>query len=86
MIVTPICHHSLVQKSIILSKKDAISLHVHCKNVGEWAHLSVDGQTTLDVREGDRVEIKASSRQFIMIRNSKRNYFQVLKEKFGWQI
>jgi NAD+ kinase len=85
MIVTPICHHSLIQKSIILSKHDTVSLIVHCKNAGEWAHMIIDGQKSLDVREGDRVEIKAAQQQFIMIRNSKRNYFQVLKEKFGWQ-
>ncbi|MFC1808909.1 NAD(+)/NADH kinase [Candidatus Omnitrophota bacterium] len=86
LIVTPICHHSLVQKSIVLSKNDLVTLGIYCKDENERAHLIIDGQKSIDVCEGDIVEVQASEKQFTMVRNSERNYFQVLKEKFGWQL
>ncbi|MBN1493352.1 MAG: NAD(+)/NADH kinase [Candidatus Omnitrophica bacterium] len=85
IIITPICHHSLIQKSIVLSKNDHVVLDIYCKKENERAHMIIDGQKSMEVREGDMVEVAASSFRFTMIRNSKRNYFQVIKQKFGWQ-
>lgn len=86
IIVTPICHHSLVQKSIVLAPQDVAVLTIESKDEGGGAKLIVDGQTSREIVQVDRIQVKGSDKSFRLIRNSKRRYFDVLKEKFGWII
>lgn len=84
IIVTPICHHSLIQKSIVLSNRDTVSLSMQYKNEEDGAHVIIDGQKFTEVYESDSVTVTDAGKRFMIVRNSSRNYFDVLKEKFGW--
>ena len=55
IVVTPICHHSLIQKSIVLSPVSEVELIVANQGEGAFARLIVDGKEIRSIEEGDHI-------------------------------
>jgi len=78
--LTPICPHSLTQRSVVLPGKFAIEM----KTPQERALLIIDGQDKHEVEQNESIKIKLAQKRVKLIHRDEFNYFDVLKEKLGW--
>jgi len=85
MVMTPICAHTLNNRSIVLSANDRITLEFCRDKGGEGAEglVSFDGDNAVKVAVGDTVEIRRSSRFTRMARLKKISFLEVLRYKMG---
>ena len=83
LILTPICPHSLTHRPVVLSADDPVSItYLGPTDVSE-AFLTIDGQRTVALEIGDRVEIRRSSDPLRMVAPAN-TVFEVLAHKLGW--
>lgn len=80
VLLTPICAHSLTQKPLVLS--DEFMLEFSVKEGS--AQIVIDGQEIIDFDAGARFLVKALKENSSLIYEKERDYFAVLREKFGW--
>lgn len=81
LLITPICSHDVVNRSIVTSHKRVISVEV-TKNARRNAFLSVDGGKALKMNMGDTAVIKRSNLQTKLIRLKPHSFFDVVNMKF----
>jgi NAD+ kinase len=80
--LTPICSHSLMTRTIVLSQNSNLSIQF--PEGQDKGKLTIDGQTTLQISENIKIDIKIPSKKvpFIMLDDS--DYYNKLKTKMGW--
>jgi NAD+ kinase len=59
-------------------------MEIHFIAGDDVAHLTLDGQTGLDLKSGDRIRIGKSGARVLLIRPPKKTYFEVLRNKLRW--
>lgn len=79
-IFTPICPHSLTQRSLVLPTHFDIELVIK-ENEGV---VIIDGQDFLPMGSKDKITLSMSDSFVKMIHRPERNFFQVIKEKLNW--
>lgn len=82
-IVTPICPHTLSNRSLVLP--DCFSIYLELEGYNPDTILTLDGQFGFDLEEGDYILIKKSSKRIKFITPPQKNYFNVLRTKLGWE-
>ena len=82
MIMTPICSHELNARSIVLEPKDQIQIEVF----GDGQVASFDGDTFVELEEGDRLVIRRSSVVTPMIRLREISFMQNLSNHMSGRI
>jgi NAD+ kinase len=82
IIVTPICPHALTQRPIVVPSNRVVS--VILKGGGGDFYLTLDGQAGLALQPGDRLEVRRSENRVILVRNSRLDYFGMLRQKLRW--
>lgn len=86
IVLTPICPVKLSMRPIVIPSDRQITIRVET----EWKVekkpivLTLDGQTTLNLRKDDIIRIRKSSRAISMIRMRAHNYYPVLQRKLRW--
>lgn len=79
-IFTPICPHSLTQRSLVLP----VDFEV-CVSVDDDDCMALlDGQDSFTLNSQDEVKIRMSEMGAKMIHHKDRNFFTVISEKLGW--
>ncbi|MFQ3598031.1 MAG: NAD(+)/NADH kinase [Chloroherpetonaceae bacterium] len=80
--ITPICPHMLTVRPIVISddKEFEITVETHDENFV----LNCDGTMLLTLSPKTRVRVYKSEKQVVLISNEKRNYYDVLRQKFFW--
>ena len=81
MILTPICAHDMVSRSIVASDKRTIQVEL-TRNARRNAFLSVDGGKALKLNMGDTVTIRKSPMETQLIRLKQRSFYDVVNAKF----
>jgi NAD+ kinase len=81
MILTPICAHDMVSRSIVASDKRTIQVEL-TRNARRNAFLSVDGGKALKLNMGDTVTIRKSQMETQLIRLKQRSFYDVVNMKF----
>ncbi|KIM10571.1 MAG: inorganic polyphosphate kinase [Sulfuricurvum sp. PC08-66] len=79
-ILTPICPHSLTQRSVVLPGHMQIEFKTH----DEQAVMAIDGQDMYEFNSEDVIKIKVSSKHAKLVHRVEHNYFDVLREKLKW--
>lgn len=84
VVVTPICPHSLSQRSLVLPDSSVLDL---CANSHDGGHMlfTVDGRDTVHIGPGDHIVVRKSPRSFSLLRLPGRSFYQALRQKLGWQ-
>lgn len=82
VIVTPICPHTLTQRPIVVPHDREINLQL--KSASAEMYLTLDGQTGVPMLPGDRVQIKQSKNQVLLVKNPKLDYFTILRTRLRW--
>ncbi len=80
--ITPICPHTLSNRSLIVSLDSAIEVNVVSKHVESY--LSADGQVRADLHAGDRVTIRRSRQTVRLVRLTGGSFFTTLRHKLHW--
>ncbi|GHS88005.1 NAD kinase [Campylobacterota bacterium] len=79
-IFTPICPHSLNQRSLVLPTHFEVELRIREKH----GVLIIDGQDYLHIGKDDRLFITMSDSLVKMIRSSGDNFFNAIRAKLSW--
>jgi len=78
--LTPICPHSLTQRSVVLPGEFSIEM----KTSDNKALIIVDGQDMHELPKDQSIHIQLAKHSARLIHREEFNYFDVLKEKLGW--
>ncbi len=82
IIVTPICPHDLLTKSIVLGKDRVVDV-----KVGQLSHksayLSADGGRSFRLTGGDTVELRCSRHRINLVKLTGRSFYDILNHKLG---
>jgi NAD+ kinase len=84
MLITPICPHSLSQRSLVLSDRDEIEISPERSDDGAML-FTADGRDTTRIEVGDRLLVKKSQRSFHLLRLEGTSFYEALRQKLGWQ-
>lgn len=84
-VLTPICPHSLNNRSIVVSDNDAITLRLeqYKKTQPDEVIVTIDGQETAPLMTGDEVRVTRSEKRTRLVRPDGTNFFTVLRRKLG---
>lgn len=80
MIISPICAHSMSARSFVLGPNATICIDAN-KLHDRRANLSVDGNTEMDIANGDTVIVKRSESCTLMVDLGLRNFYEFTFEK-----
>jgi NAD+ kinase len=80
-IITPVSAHSLTHRPLVVPDTSKIELLVRTGE--EEAYLSVDGQVSMPIYDGDRVQCHRSEHHVRLLRTSG-SFFDVLRAKLKW--
>ncbi len=85
IIITPICPHSLNNRSLVVSSEDEIVLEFGpVRNEQEdEAILVVDGMVQKSLHNGERICIRKAEEKTKLIKIGKTSFFEVFHEKLG---
>ena len=82
LLITPICPHMLTNRP--LAVPDTARVEIDVAIAGEAAHLTLDGQTGIQLEPDDRVAVTKSANRVALIRPPEKTYFEVLRNKLRW--
>ncbi len=82
--MTPICPHTLNQRSIILRPEDEIVIRIP-EDRGEDREMEacIDGVGLTTLRSGDRIRVTRSEKKTEFIRFDRTSFLEVLRKKLG---
>jgi NAD+ kinase len=80
--LTPICPHTLSNRSVIVSLRSKVTVRVVSERLD--AILAADGQTLSRLHEGDAVMIRRSKQSVRLVRLEGASFFQTLRHKLHW--
>ncbi len=85
IIITPICPHSLGARSLVVSGSDCIRVEIgrRQKTQKEEAIITCDGQTAMELKSGDKIEICRAEETTGLIQLKEKNFYQILQSKMG---
>ena len=81
-VLTPICPHTLSNRSVIISLKSTLKVRVVSQRVDTIA--SADGQVQLDLESGDVLTIRRSRRSVRLLHLEGSSFFDTLRRKLHW--
>lgn len=79
LVYTPICPHSLFNRSIIFGAGSELTVHIP-ENIGKL-YLSVDGEAPLEVFTGDELRFSRGQRFARFIRLGCHDFYDILNQK-----
>ncbi len=81
LLITPICAHAMLAKSIVISPRRVISVKIG--KIGRHnAFLSLDGGRAFRINTGDVITAKCSERVTKLVRIKQTSFFEILNKKF----
>ena len=81
LLITPICAHAMLAKSIVISPRRVISVKIG--KIGRHnAFLSIDGGRAYRLNTGDVITAKCSEKVTKLVRLKQTSFFEILNKKF----
>ncbi len=86
IVLTPLCPVKLGVRPIIIpnNRQFIIRLETEWRAEKKPIVLTIDGQETVNLKRGDVIRVRKSSRSFNMIRMGGHNYYRMLRSKLNW--
>ncbi len=78
-LITPICPHSLYNRSVIVGKTDTVKLRVDSRQV--QVALTVDGQVRFSLEDNDQITIKCSEKAVRLVCFHDNSFYRLLHQK-----
>ncbi len=85
IMLTPICPHTLNQRSIILSPEDVVEIDIPEGKEGQMQHMEVtfDGNQKIQVTTGDRIRVVQSDKVTEFVKINQVSFLDVLHRKLS---
>jgi len=83
-VITPICPHSLSQRSLVLADDAVVEIAPEAADGGPML-FTADGRDTTHIETGDRIEVRKSLRSLRLLMLEDRSFYQALRQKLRWQ-
>ena len=84
IIITPICHHSLTFRQLVVRDNTIVTVQLLTPNMDTF--VTIDGQTVLPLNFEDTITVGAYPKQLLMLVAPEINYFKLLSDKLNWGI
>src|SRR5262249_4139663 len=81
--LTPICPHTLSNRSVIVSLSSVITVKVLSEKVD--VILTADGQTIYPLQAGDTITIRKSRHNIRLLHLAGSSFFDTLRRKLNWR-
>lgn len=83
-VITPICPHTMSQRSLVVADDSVISL---CPQGGGDGPIlfTVDGRDCMLIGEGARVEVRKAEASFDLLRLEGHSFYEALRQKLNWR-
>lgn len=81
IVMTPVCPHSLISRSIVFSADKEISVGSSFNGDEEKVDVIVDGEKVFCIKKGDKVTARVSDKYISFINISGRGFYEVLNQK-----
>lgn len=85
LLLTPICAHSLTVRPLIIPANLEVGIDLQTRGKEEVV-MTVDGQATYTLAEGDRVYVTRAKKRLRLIRLEEKDFYKLLQEKLGWGV
>jgi len=82
-VITPICPHSLSQRSLVLSDHSEVVLSPEKREEGPML-FTVDGRDTVQISEGTSILVKKAAHGFHLVMLEGRSFYEALRQKLKW--
>lgn len=84
-LMTPLAPHTLNTRSIIFPENDKITVEIGEGRDGTTEHAvaTFDGDTRAPMNSGDRIEIRKSEKDTMIVKISKRSFLETLRKKMS---
>ena len=85
ILLTPICPHSMHNRSIVLSSKDRVTVEIESSRDGETHEVEAifDGCHKVLLRTGEKIEIRKSKKTTGIVKLSQVSFLEVLHRKLS---
>lgn len=83
-VITPICPHTLSQRSLIVDDDSLIVLSPDDTSEGPML-FTVDGRDTVEIQARDRIEVSKSTHELNLVRLAGRSFYEALRKKLNWR-
>jgi NAD+ kinase len=80
--ITPISPHALTNRPLVV--RDVAQIDLVVRSAQEEAFLTVDGQTGMPLKDGDRLRCRKSEHKIRLLRLREKTFFDVLRSKLKW--
>ena len=80
--LTPICPHTLSNRSVIVSHDAKIDVKVRSQKLEIF--LTADGQVQLPLFYGNEIQVRKSDKSVRLVRLPNSSFFQTLRQKLNW--
>ena len=83
-VITPICPHSLSNRSLIVSDKSLIEL-APAKDAECPILFTLDGREIVEMGINDRISVKLANHALPLLLLKNRTFYSTLRQKLGWR-
>lgn len=85
ILISPICPHSMQNRSIVLSPEDTVTIEIERSRDGEEQEVEAiyDGSHKVSLRTGDKVIIKKSQKTTGIVKLSQVSFLEILHRKMS---
>ncbi len=85
ILLTPICPHSMQNRSIVLSPEDQVTVEIGCSKDGEEQEVEAifDGCHKTTLHTGDKIEVKRSEKTTGIVKLGQGSFLEVLHRKMS---
>lgn len=83
MMITPICPHTMSQRSVLVSSDDEITILIDKskKTQKEEAIATFDGRMGMELEAGDEIRIKRAEKVTKLIKINQKSFYEILRSK-----
>jgi NAD+ kinase len=83
IMITPICPHTMSQRSVLVSSDDEITILVNKskKTQKEEAIATFDGRMGMELKAGDKIQIKKAEKVTNLIKINQKSFYEILRSK-----
>ena len=83
-VITPICPHTLSQRSLIVDDEAVIELSPDDTSEGPML-FTVDGRDCVEIQAMDRIEVRKAAQELNLVRLEGRSFYAALRQKLNWR-
>ena len=83
LMITPICPHTMSQRSILVSSDDEITVLIDKskKTQKEEAIATFDGRMAMELKAGDEIRIKRAEKVTKLMKINQKSFYEILRSK-----